>query len=95
MTATVTEDAVFTDLVNQLEDLYVIKILDDDVTPMDLVVMVFIVHFKLEPEAAVTLMLQVHNEGSAILDSGSEEEMLAHHEAMRHYKLRSKVEKAV
>ena len=96
MTATEMEvdTTLFEDLVADLDTPYVVKILDDDVNTMDYVVAVFMKHFKLDEETATLRMLEVHQDGFSVLDSGTEEEMLAHHEAMRHYKLRSCVEKA-
>lgn len=93
MTAVDIEQEIFSDLTSHLDKPWVIMILDDDKTTMEYVVAVFMKHFKLDEATAVKKMFEVHNEGSSILDSGTEEEMLAHHEAMRHYRLRSSVEK--
>lgn len=46
--------------------LYRVKLLNDDFTPMDFVVEVLERFFNKSREQATTLMLQVHNEGSAI-----------------------------
>lgn len=94
MTAMDVEQELFQDIVEQLDTPYTIVILDDDVTTMDYVVAVFVRHFKLELEVAVKKMYEVHNEGRSVLDSGTYDEMKAHHEAMMAYKLRSKIEKA-
>ena len=94
MTATATEEEVFTDLMGQLDSLYVIVVLDDDVNTTEYVTRVFMKHFKLSNELAITKMLEVHETGRSVLDSGSWEEMKLHHEAMLHYGLLSKIEKA-
>lgn len=94
MTATDIEQITFEDLIMGLDTPWVLKILDDSVNTTNYVVAVFMKHFKLDENTATLRMLEVHTDGSSTLDSGTEEEMLVHHEAMRHYKLRSAVEKA-
>src|SRR5579875_1736546 len=69
-----------------------VVILDDDVTPMNYVVHVFMKHFGLEMSYAVKKMMQVHVEGRSILARGAWEEMLEHRDAMIGYGLRSQVE---
>ena len=93
MTATDLESTTFEELIAEFDTPWVIKILDDKNT-MDYVVAVFMKHFKLEYEVAEAKMWEVHRQGVSTLDSGTEEEMLIHHEAMRAYGLRSSVEKA-
>ena len=46
--------------------LYKVKLLNDDFTPMDFVVEVLEKFFNKTREQATKLMLQVHNEGSAV-----------------------------
>lgn len=46
--------------------LYKVKLLNDDFTPMDFVVEVLEKFFNKTREQATQLMLQVHNEGSAV-----------------------------
>lgn len=46
--------------------LYRVKLLNDDFTPMDFVVEVLEKFFNKSREQATKLMLQVHNEGSAV-----------------------------
>lgn len=46
--------------------LYRVKLLNDDFTPMDFVVEVLERFFNKSREQAANLMLQVHNEGSAV-----------------------------
>jgi len=41
-------------------------VLNDDYTPMDFVVAMFIEVFKHQPAAAVNLTMKIHNEGSAV-----------------------------
>lgn len=45
---------------------YKVILHNDDLTPMDLVVMILITVFRKEEPEAVRLMLQVHNQGSAV-----------------------------
>ncbi|MCR4584659.1 MAG: ATP-dependent Clp protease adaptor ClpS [Lachnospiraceae bacterium] len=46
---------------------YKVIMLNDDVTPMDFVVMLLVEHFGYEHGAAVDTMLKVHNEGKAVI----------------------------
>jgi ATP-dependent Clp protease adaptor protein ClpS len=45
---------------------YKVIILNDDYTPMDFVIAVLVTVFKHEENRAIKLMMQVHNEGSAV-----------------------------
>ena len=94
MTAAATEQDVFTDLMGQLDTPYLIVVLDDDVNTTDYVTAVFMKHFKLDLDTATLRMLEVHQDGRSVLDSGTYDEMKVHHEAMMAYKLRSKIEKS-
>jgi ATP-dependent Clp protease adaptor protein ClpS len=69
-----------------------IIVLDDDVTPMDYVIAVFMKHFKLSEEDATLKMLEVHNSGRSVLESGKKEDMEFHMVAMHSYKLQATIE---
>ncbi|MBC8078218.1 MAG: ATP-dependent Clp protease adaptor ClpS [Chloroflexales bacterium] len=50
---------------DELERQYRVIIVNDDVTPMDFVVMVLLVIFELTPERAEEVMLEAHTKGRA------------------------------
>jgi ATP-dependent Clp protease adaptor protein ClpS len=60
---------------------------DDPVNLMTYVTWVFRTHFGFAKQKAEQLMLQVHTEGSAVVATGSREEMERHVEAMHGYGL--------
>ena len=45
---------------------YQVVLLNDDFTPMDFVVEILVLIFKIEPTQAQATMLQIHNEGRAV-----------------------------
>ena len=45
---------------------YQVVLLNDDFTPMDFVVEILVLIFKIEPGQAQAIMLQIHNEGRAV-----------------------------
>ena len=62
--------------ISQLVDKpWVTIVWDDPVNLMSYVTYVFIKLFGFSPEKANTLMMQVHNEGRAVVSNGSREEM--------------------
>ena len=63
-TAIVTKDSVK----NKIKEpkRFKVVVLNDDYTPMDFVVAVLIRIFKHQHDNAIQLMLQIHNEGSAV-----------------------------
>lgn len=67
---------------------------NDPVNLMSYVVHVFRTYFGYSPERARTLMLQVHNEGRAIVASGPRETMEVHARAMHDYGLWATVRRA-
>jgi ATP-dependent Clp protease adaptor protein ClpS len=67
---------------------------DDPVNLMSYVVHVFQNYFGYPPQRARTLMLQVHNEGHAVVASGPRETMEVHAQAMHDYGLWATVRKA-
>lgn len=60
---------------------------DDPVNLMSYVSYVFRIHFGFSQEHAEELMLQVHNNGSAVVAEGAREAMEMHVEAMHGYGL--------
>ena len=66
---------------------WVVVVWDDPVNLMTYVTWVFRSYFGMPPERAQRLMLQVHNEGSAVVASGVREEMERHVEALHGYGL--------
>lgn len=52
---------------------YSVIILNDDVTPMELVVAILVSIFKHDQRSAIDIMLKVHNQGSAVVGTYSYE----------------------
>jgi len=67
---------------------------DDPVNLMSYVTYVFMTYFHFSKEKAASLMLQVHNEGKAAVESGSREEMERHVVAMHSYGLWASLERS-
>lgn len=67
---------------------------DDPVNLMSYVSYVFRTHFGFDQSRAESLMLQVHNRGSAVVAEGSRESMELHVEAMHGYGLWATVRQA-
>lgn len=67
---------------------------DDPVNLMSYVTYVFMSYFHYSKEKAAQLMLQVHNEGKAAVNSGSREEMERDVAAMHSYGLWASIERA-
>jgi ATP-dependent Clp protease adaptor protein ClpS len=68
---------------------------NDPVNLMSYVAFVFQRHFGYAKEKAEELMLQVHNEGKAVVSSGTREEMERDVEAMHGYGLWATLEQSV
>lgn len=66
---------------------------DDPVNLMGYVTHVFVTYFKFPLGKAERLMLQVHNQGKAIVASGTREEMERHVNALHGYGLWATLEK--
>jgi ATP-dependent Clp protease adaptor protein ClpS len=66
---------------------WVLIVWDDPVNLMTYVTWVFRTYFGFPKPEAERLMLQVHNEGSAVVATGTREEMERHVEAMHRYGL--------
>lgn len=66
---------------------------NDPVNLMSYVAFVFRTYFGYSQDKANTLMLRVHNQGKAIVSSGSREEMERHVHAMHDYGLWATLQK--
>jgi ATP-dependent Clp protease adaptor protein ClpS len=66
---------------------------NDPVNLMSYVSMIFRTYFKFDREQAEELMLQVHNNGRAVVAAGSREAMERHVEAMHDYGLWATVQR--
>ncbi|UPK77120.1 ATP-dependent Clp protease adapter ClpS [Nocardioidaceae bacterium SCSIO 66511] len=66
---------------------------NDPVNLMSYVAFVFRTYFGYSQDKANTLMLQVHNNGKAVVSSGSREEMERHVRAMHDYGLWATLQK--
>ena len=67
---------------------------NDPINLMNYVTYVFMTYFKYSKEKAETLMLQVHNDGKAVVSSGSREEMEKDVNAMHSYGLWATLQKS-
>lgn len=67
---------------------------NDPVNLMSYVSMIFRTYFGVDRLRAEALMLQVHNDGWAVVANGSREEMERHVEAMHDYGLWATVQRA-
>jgi len=72
-TAIVTKDTVKSRIKEPKR--FKVLILNDDYTPMDFVIAILVTIFKHSETSAAKIMMQVHNEGRAVVASGSREEM--------------------
>ena len=73
---------------------WVTVVWDDPVNLMSYVAYVFRSYFGVTPAEAERLMLQVHNNGRAIVATGNRESMERHVEAMHGYGLWATLDKA-
>lgn len=76
------------------ENPYNVLVLDDSVNTMDYVALVFVKYFGYSTEKAVQLMMRVHEEGRAVVWTGSKDEAEEHVQAMHRFGLQSKYEQA-
>jgi ATP-dependent Clp protease adaptor protein ClpS len=67
---------------------------DDPVNLMSYVTFVFVDYFRFSRPKAQKLMMQVHNDGKAIVSSGSREEMERDVQAMHRYGLWATLQKS-
>jgi len=77
-----------------LEQPWITLVWDDPVNLMSYVSYVFRSYFGVTPEEAERLMLQVHNNGKAVVATGNREAMERHVEAMHGYGLWATLAKA-
>lgn len=66
---------------------------DDPVNLMSYVTHVFLTYFKFPRAQAERLMMQVHNDGKAVVASGTREEMETHVNALHAYGLWATMER--
>lgn len=81
------------DIVVELEDPWVTIVWNDPVNLMSYVAYVFRNYFGYTDEKAHELMLRVHNDGKAVVSSGSREQMERHVQAMHEYGLWASLER--
>lgn len=74
--------------------LWVCIVWNDPINLMNYVSYVFMTYFKYSKEKAETLMLQVHNDGKAVVSSGSREEMEKDVNAMHSFGLWATLQKS-
>ena len=79
---------------NLLDIPWVTIVWDDPVNLMSYVTHVFVTYFKYGKSKAHKLMLQVHNDGRAVVSSGSREEMERDVTAMHEFGLWATLDKA-
>ncbi|MFD1715080.1 ATP-dependent Clp protease adapter ClpS [Amnibacterium flavum] len=82
-----TEELIEHDVQLGLGSPWVVIVWDDPVNLMTYVTWVFTSYFAMTKPVAERLMLQVHNSGSAVVATGTREEMERHVEAMHGYGL--------
>lgn len=95
MTSTISDTAIFEDIVSQIDPGWSVIILDDDTNSMEYVTAVFMDYFKLTLEVATQRMWEVHSTGRSILDFGERDSMLNHKRAMNDYGLQSMIEQNI
>jgi ATP-dependent Clp protease adaptor protein ClpS len=91
---TTTVERPETDHVVQHELPWMTIVWDDPVNLMSYVTFVFIDYFQFSRSKAQKLMMQVHNEGKAVVSSGSREEMERDVQAMHRYGLWATLQKS-
>ena len=74
--------------------IWVCIVWNDPVNLMNYVTYVFMTYFKYSKEKAEKLMLQVHNEGKSVVNSGSREEMERDVNAMHSFGLWATLQKS-
>lgn len=81
------------DELTELDPPWMTIVWNDPVNLMSYVAFVFRTYFGYSQDKANTLMLQVHNNGKAVVSSGSREEMERHVRAMHDYGLWATLQK--
>lgn len=82
-----------TDPIAELDKSWSCIVWDDPVNLMSYVTYVFMTYFHYPKEKATTLMLKVHNDGKAAVNSGTREEMERDVAAMHSYGLWASLER--
>lgn len=82
------------DLDAVLETPWVTIVWDDPVNLMSYVTHVFVTYFHYSKDKAQQLMMQVHNEGKAVVSSGTREEMERDVNAMHNFGLWATLDRA-
>jgi ATP-dependent Clp protease adaptor protein ClpS len=88
-----TEERTETDVQSRLDQPWVTIVWNDPVNLMSYVAFVFRSYFGFDRAEAERRMLEVHNEGRAVVASGPREAMERHVEAMHEYGLWATVSK--
>jgi ATP-dependent Clp protease adaptor protein ClpS len=79
---------------NKENTLWICLVWNDPINLMNYVSYVFMTYFNYSKEKAEKLMLQVHNDGRAVVNSGSREEMERDVNAMHSYGLWATLQKS-
>ncbi len=93
MTSTAVEEIIESESVVQPELPWITLVWNDPVNLMSYVTYVFMTYFGYERDKADALMLQVHQEGRAVVSAGSREEMERDVAAMHSYGLWATLQK--
>ena len=86
-------EEVNVDATVDLDSPWIVLVWNDPINLMSYVTYVFMTYFKYPREKAEQLMWQVHNDGRAVVSSGSREEMERDVTAMHGYGLWATVQK--
>ena len=78
----------------KLENPWVCIVWNDPINLMNYVTFVFMTYFKYSKEKAEKLMLQVHQDGKSVVNTGSREEMKRDVNAMHSYGLWATLQKS-
>ena len=78
----------------KLENPWVCIVWNDPINLMNYVTFVFMTYFKYSKEKAEKLMLQVHQDGKSVVNTGSREEMERDVNAMHSYGLWATLQKS-
>lgn len=93
-TAPVAAPIEATELIHELERPYLLIVWDDPVNLMSYVAFVFRSYFGFSDEHANALMLQVHEDGQAVVSSGTKERIEADVVAMHGFGLQATLRRA-
>lgn len=93
MTSTAVEEIIESESVVQPELPWITLVWNDPVNLMSYVTYVFVTYFGYAQEKSESLMLQVHQEGRAVVSAGSREEMERDVAALHSYGLWATLQK--